>query len=159
ALRFRKVMELTEAPKHFVVDVSADNQFILYVNGVEAGRGPSRADLKHWRYESYDLATKLHAGRNVLAAMVWHFGTKAAVAQMSERAGFLLHGAGEAESLADTNASWEVEEETGISLLKPKVNGYFAAEPGVRIDGASFDWDAMQPSYDRQKKADSRMWT
>src|SRR5215469_14321578 len=46
-LHFRKVVELGEAPKRFVVEVSADNQFILYVNGREAGRGPSRADLAH----------------------------------------------------------------------------------------------------------------
>src|SRR6266404_1593233 len=70
---------------HFVVNVSADNQFILYVNGEEAGRGPSRTDLGHWRYETYDIAAMLHEGRNTLAATVWHFGTHAAIAQMSER--------------------------------------------------------------------------
>src|SRR5260221_9290985 len=39
-LHFRKVMDLKEPSKEFVVDVSADNQFILYVNGQEAGGGP-----------------------------------------------------------------------------------------------------------------------
>jgi len=112
------------------------------VNGAEAGRGPSRADLAHWRYRRYDIGPLLHAGRNVLAATVWHFGTPRAVAQISDRAGFLLHGAGEAERLADTDATWDVEEETGISLLKPQVHGYFAAEPGERLDGERFDWYA-----------------
>ena len=151
-LHFRKTIELKSAPGKFVVDVSADNQFILYVNGVEAGRGPSRADLAHWRYETYEIGPLLHAGRNVLAATVWQFGTHAAIAQMSERAGFLLHGAGEAERVADTDASWDVEQETGISLLKPKVNGYFAAEPGERWDGDRFDWYATgaMPSGNRQ---------
>jgi len=141
-LHFRKVVELAEKPGKFVVHASADNQFILYVNGQEAGRGPSRADLAHWRYETYDIGPLLHAGRNVLAATVWHFGTHAAVAQISERTGFLLHGATEAERAADTDASWDVEEETGISLLRPKVRGYFAAEPGERVDGARWDWGA-----------------
>jgi hypothetical protein len=141
-LHFRKTIELKQAPTKFVVDVSADNQFILYVNGVEVGRGPSRADLAHWRYEMLDIGPLLHAGRNVLAATVWHFGTHAAIAQMSERAGFLLHGVGAAESVADTDATWDVEQETGISLLKPKVHGYFAAEPGERWDGGRFDWYA-----------------
>src|SRR5262249_44390645 len=71
---------------------------------VEAGRGPSRADLAHWRYETYEIGPLLHAGRNVLAATVWQFGTQAAIAQMSERAGFLLHGAGEAERVAGQGA-------------------------------------------------------
>jgi len=44
-------------------------------------------------------APLLHAGKNTLAATVWHFGTHAAIAQMSERTGFLLHGAGAAESI------------------------------------------------------------
>ncbi|HKF26596.1 MAG TPA: family 78 glycoside hydrolase catalytic domain [Candidatus Acidoferrum sp.] len=141
-LHFRKIIELKQTPATFVVDASGDNQFILFVNGREAGRGPSRADLAHWRFEALDIAPFLHAGRNVLAATLWHFGTHAAVAQMSERAGFLLAGAGEAERSADTNATWEVEEETGISLLRPKLQGYFAAEPGERWDGARFDWYA-----------------
>src|SRR5438128_3948107 len=129
-LHVRKAMELRQAPARFVVNVSADNQFILYVNEREAGRGPSRADLAHWRYETYDIAPLLHAGRNTLSALVWHFGTHAAIAQMSERTGFLLHGAGDAERAADTNGTWEVEEEKGITTLKPHVNGYYAAEPG-----------------------------
>src|SRR5260221_11062307 len=141
-LHFRKVVELGTAPKRFLVDVSADNQFILYVNGTEAGRGPSRGDLGHWRYQTYDIAPLLHAGKNTLAATVWHFGTHAAIAQISERTGFLLHGAGAAESIADSNASWDVEEEMGIVALRPKVNGYFAADPGERWDGSRMDWYA-----------------
>ena len=141
-LHFRKSIDLAQAAQHFVVNVSADNQFIFYVNGKEAGRGPSRSDLGHWRYETYDIGPLLQAGRNTLAATVWHWGTHAAVAQMSERTGFLLHGAGAAESIADTNASWDVEEETGIISLPPKVHGYFAAEPGERREGKRFDWYA-----------------
>ena len=141
-VHFRKTIDLAAKPEKFVVDVSADNQFILYVNGKEAGRGPSRGDLAHWRYETYDIGPLLHSGKNALAALVWHFGTHAAIAQISERTGFLLHGASEAERLADTNSTWEAEIETGIETIRPKVNGYFAAEPGVRINGAKFDWNA-----------------
>ncbi|GAC1633870.1 MAG: hypothetical protein NVS9B14_09220 [Candidatus Acidiferrum sp.] len=143
-VHFRKTIELAEVPAKFVVHVSADNQFILYVNGKEAGRGPSRGDLAHWRYETYDIASLLHAGKNRLAALVWHFGTHAAIAQISERMGFLLHGAEDAEQVANTNAAWDAEIETGIETLRPKVNGYFAAEPGLRIDGKKFDWDAAR---------------
>src|SRR6516225_2118563 len=155
-LHFRKVVEMKDRPKEFVVDLSADNQFIFYVNGKEARRGPSRGDLAHWRYERFDIAPLLHGGRNVLAATVWHFGTHAAIAQMSERAGFLLHGAGEAERAADTNATWEVEEETGISLLQPKVKGYFAADPGERWDGGRFVWYAGSESAEPAETAGAR---
>ncbi|HKF25364.1 MAG TPA: hypothetical protein VKB24_05290, partial [Candidatus Acidoferrum sp.] len=55
-LHFRKIIELKQAPARFVVEASGDNQFILFVNGREAGRGPSRADLAHWRFEALDIA-------------------------------------------------------------------------------------------------------
>jgi len=141
-LHFRKTIELAARPEHFVVNASADNQFILYVNGKEAGRGPSRGDLAHWRYETYDIAPLLRVGRNALAAVVWNFGKHAAIAQISDRTGFLLHGAGETERAADTDATWDVEIEKGIATVRPNVNGYYAAEPGLRIDGERFDWDA-----------------
>jgi alpha-L-rhamnosidase len=140
-LHFRKLIDLPARPEHFIVNVSADNQFILFVNGQRAGNGPARSDLAHWRYESYDLAPYLRAGQNVLAATVWSFGAKSAIAQMSDRIGFLVHGAGASERVADTDPGWEAEIEPAIQVLPPDVRGYYAAEPGVRFNGAAFDWN------------------
>lgn len=140
-VHFRKVIELAQTPQHFVVDVSADNQFLLHVNQKRVGSGPSRSDLAHWRYETYDIAPFLHAGKNVLAATVWNFGPNSALAQMSDRTGFLVHGQSAVERDADTDASWEVEQEKGISSFRPQVRGYYAAEPGERLEGSIFDWN------------------
>ncbi len=139
---FRKVMELQEPPQHFLVHVSADNQFLLYVNQKRLGSGPARGDLAHWRFETYDLGPFLHSGRNVLAATVWGFGTHSAVAQIGYRAGFLLQGDGPSERAADTNNTWEVEEEKSLQPLAPTElsHFYYAAEPGERMDAALFDW-------------------
>jgi alpha-L-rhamnosidase len=156
----RKVLDLNAVPAHFVVRVSADNQFLLYVNQQRVGSGPARSDLAHWRFETYDLAPLLHSGRNVLAATVWNFGTQAAIAQMSDRAGFLLQGNTATEQAADTNASWEAELETAIqpldsSSLPPHL--YYAAEPPVRMEAATFDWSWTADPHDnlsqRWKKA------
>ena len=68
-LQFRKVLEIAQVPQHFVVHVSADNQFVLNVNQHEVGRGPARSDPAHWKYETYDLALFLRPGRNEIAAM------------------------------------------------------------------------------------------
>ena len=108
-LHFRKPVEISQLGEHFVVDVSADNQFIFFVNGQRVGNGPSHGNLAHWRYETYDIAPFLHRGKNLLAATVWNFGAHAAIAQMSERVGFLLHGNGASASAVDTNSSWHVE--------------------------------------------------
>lgn len=139
-LHFRKVIDLAQSPQEFRMDVSADNQFIFYVNQQRVGSGPSRSDLAHWRYETYDIGPFLHAGRNVLSATVWNFSTHAAIAQMRDRVGLLVHGEGDAERIADTDASWEVEQEKGIQTLRPEIPGYYAAEPGERLDAALLDW-------------------
>src|SRR5579875_1705298 len=87
---FRKEITLAAVPEHFWIHVSADNRFLLHVNGQYAGEGPARGDLFHWRFETIDLAPMLMPGKNVLAATVWNFGTRAPVAQMSNRSGFML---------------------------------------------------------------------
>ncbi|MGA9981312.1 MAG: alpha-L-rhamnosidase C-terminal domain-containing protein [Candidatus Sulfotelmatobacter sp.] len=147
-LHFRKVIELAEQPKRFVVHVSADNQFILYVNQQHVGSGPSRGDLAHWKYESYDIAPFLHAGKNLLAAVVWNFGVLTPLAQMSDRTGFVLHGDSESERIADTGPSWAVEVENGIrtpSTPEAVDDDYYVAEPVERIDGTVLDWDWNTP--------------
>src|SRR6267154_3238914 len=157
---FRKLLSLETVPVQFFVRVSADSQFLLHVNQQRVGLGPARGDLAHWRFETYDLAPFLHVGANVLAATVWNFGEHSAIAQMSDRAGFLLQGDTATEQSADTNETWEAEQEKGITVtavsgLPP--NTYFAAEPSERIDGRAFDWlwnvDSSAASKGRWRKA------
>ena len=165
-LHFRKVIELAQPPKQFVVHVSADNQFIFYVNQQRVGSGPSKSDLGHWRYESYDIAPFLHAGKNLLAAVVWNFGVLTPLAQMSDSTGFVLHGDSAAERIADTGQTWEVEEEKGVRILPtPKAvrEKYYVAEPAERIDGTVFDWEwntagssAAGPDATNSNPADSK---
>ena len=146
---FRKHLTLENVPPHFIVRVSADSQFLLYVNQQRVGSGPARSDLAHWRFETYDLAPFLRAGKNVLAATVWNFGEHSAIAQMSDRAGFLLQGDTAAEQPADSNDTWEVEQEKGIAPIAPSdlpPHTYFAAEPSERMDAPAFDWQWNQAS-------------
>src|SRR6202158_253827 len=139
---FRKLFKLENSPAHFIVHVSADNQFLLYVNQHRVGSGPVRADLAHWRFETYDLGPYLRPGTNLLSATVWNFGVHSALAQMSDRTGLLLQRDTATDQAADTNETWEVEQENGtaaaVSSLPPDT--YFAAEPSERIDAAAFDW-------------------
>ena len=143
-LHFKKTLELSAVPKHFVAHVSADNRFVLYVNGARVGDGPARGDLAHWRYETFDLAPMLKAGENTLAATVWNFGVYAAIAQFSDRTAFLLQGDTDSEKDANTNSSWMVEAEPGQVALPRKPNGlwvYMAQGPGETLRAADYDWD------------------
>ena len=128
---FRRELTLSTVPAHYWVHVSADNRFVLHVNGKYAGEGPARGDLFHWRFETIDLAPMLQPGVNVLAAVVWNFGEGAPVAQMSNRTGFLMQGDTEAESAVNTGDAWRVREEPGrVALGHAGTREYYAAGPG-----------------------------
>ena len=154
---FRKTIALDSVPAHYWVHVSADNRFLLHVNGKYAGEGPARGDLFHWRFETIDLAPLLHPGENVLAAIVWNFGEQAPVAQMSNRTGFLMQGDTQAEDAVNTGPGWSVREETGRAPLGHNgVHDYYAAGPAEKIDGRLLDWSWDQPKSDTG--ADASGW-
>jgi len=140
---FRKIVHLDAKPAQFSVEVSGDNHFLLYVNGMRIGEGPAKGDLPHWRYETFDLAPALHAGDNVIAATVFNFGIYAPLAVISERTAFLMQGDTAGESQVNTDATWQVEEEPGEDFLPRVANGfmfYWAADPGETLDAQRYDW-------------------
>src|SRR5580658_6908608 len=89
---FRRTFVLERVPKPFVVHVTADNRYRLFLNGNFVACGPARSDLNHWRYETLDLAPHLREGHNALAAVVWNDGAYEAVAQFTSQTGFLMQG-------------------------------------------------------------------
>jgi hypothetical protein len=60
---FRRTFELAAKPERFVVHVSGDNRYQLFVNGRRVAWGPARGDLFHWRYETVDAAPYLEPER------------------------------------------------------------------------------------------------
>jgi len=148
----RRSVELSTVPAHFLVHVSADNRYRLFLNGVSISSGPQRSDVAHWRYETIDLAPGLRTGRNVLAAVVWNWGAERPVAQHSHRTGFLLQGDGESEaSLLNTGAGWKLLVDSAYSpvvITNATVAGYYAAVPGEDVDAAHYPWHWEDPAYD-----------
>ncbi|HZZ18776.1 MAG TPA: alpha-L-rhamnosidase C-terminal domain-containing protein [Opitutaceae bacterium] len=141
---FRKVVTLSSVPSHFIVHVSADNRFIFFVNGTRIGDGPARADLSHWRYETFDIASSLKTGDNILAATVWNCGAMSPAAQISDQTGFLVQGDTADQSEVNTNTSWEAEPEKGQGFLPtsgPELHTYYAAAPAEFLEGGLYDWD------------------
>src|SRR5690606_32748422 len=100
---FRRSFELERKPKQFVVNVSADNRYRMFVNGAPVHIGPARGDLEHWRFDTLDIAQFLQKGSNVLAVKVWNFGEVAPVAQQSIQTAFILQGDSPEESVVNTD--------------------------------------------------------
>jgi hypothetical protein len=147
-LHFKRTLPLTAVPASYPVRVSADNRFILYVNGHRVGDGPARGDLAHWRYERFDLAPLLRPGQNLISATVWNFGIYAPLAQMTDRTAFLLESEAAGESSISTPGGWLVEIEPGQRPLPRADNGfreYMASGTGEEIDAARYDWAWNEP--------------
>ncbi len=148
---FRRALDLPAKPQRFLVHVTGDNRYQLFVNGRRAAWGPARGDLFHWRYETVDLAPYLDAGRNVLAAVVWNFGELAPEAQITLQTGFLLQGATDAERVADTGPNWKCARNRAyapIEITSGLVRGYYVAGPGDRVNGALYPWGWERPEFD-----------
>jgi len=157
---FRKSFDLSQKPGRFLVHVTADNRYRLFVNGRPVVFGPARSDLQNWYYDSIDLAPYLTAGRNTLAAVAWYGADSAPFAQMSYQFGFLLQGDTEAEKVANTDGSWKVYRNEAYSPVRndiPKLRTYIVVGDGDRVDAARYPWGWEQPGYNDQNWAAARI--
>src|SRR3954469_16248335 len=147
----RRTFLLEKVPARFVVHVSSDNRYRLYVNGEQISSGPQRSDVAHWRYETIDLASQLHAGRNVISALIWNWGAARPVAQHSNRTGFLMQGDSPVEAaLVNTGPGWRVLTDSAyapIVTTTATMGNYYAAAPGDSIDGARYPWGWETAQY------------
>jgi hypothetical protein len=147
---FRKSFELKAVPKAFMIHVTADQRYRLFVNGKPVCFGPARGDLLNWNYESLDITPFLQTGKNVLAAQVWNIGGGAPVAQVTAQTAFVLQGNGEAESLVNTDTSWRVirnEAYAPVPFPTSRLASYIVGSTdSVNFDKYPFAW--QQIGYD-----------
>ncbi len=148
---FRKVMNLPAKPERFVVHVTGDARYRVWVNGHSVAYGPQRCDPAAWRYDSLDLAPYLDAGVNAIAAEVIGYGDLAPYASMGQRTAFLLQGDSEAAQAADTGAGWKVFRDRAIQPFqgdREKLHTFLVVAPGERLDAAKHPWGWEQRDFD-----------
>ena len=146
---FRKSFDLPSKPSGFVVHVSADNHYRLFVNGQYVTRGPARGDLSHWFFETLDLSPYLQAGKNTIAAEVVNWGPKRSFTYFSQMTSFIMQGNSDAEKVVNTSGgSWKCLQNQAFN---PKmVNwmtdrntidfGLYVGNPTDSIVGAKYPW-------------------
>ncbi|MBI2282360.1 MAG: alpha-L-rhamnosidase [Bacteroidetes bacterium] len=149
---FRKTFSLAEKPATFLVHVSADNRYRLFVNGKAVCSGPARGDLYNWYFETLDMAPYLQAGSNTIAALVWNMGEYAPVAQISNQTAFVLQGNSRSENIVNTNESWKVFHDTAYTPCSTdngsRLQTYMVVGPGDRVNAAAYPWGWEQSGYD-----------
>ena len=146
-LQFRRELTLQDVPAKLPVSVTADNRFVLYVNGDRVASGPSTGTVKSWRYTQIDLAPHLRKGENIIAATVWNFGDVAPAFQQIVATGFRLIG----DPVSTNGAGWRVRIDTGHSAVNAKEQiswQYYVASTPEVIDSrkAPSDWQDAVPA-------------
>ena len=149
--KFRKSFDLAVKPSSFIIHVSADNRYKLFVNGKEVSQGPARGDLYFWNFETVDIAPHLINGNNIVAALVWNEGRFKPEAQISYLAAFIMQGDTPAEEVINTDNNWKAVKDTSYHPLPVEVPGYYVAGAGEFVDMNYniYGWEKMD--YDDSK--------
>ncbi|PWT99824.1 MAG: alpha-L-rhamnosidase [Bacteroidetes bacterium] len=151
---FRKTFNLDSKPATFVVNVSADNRYRLFVNGHSVATGPARSDLANWNFETIDISPFLVAGKNTIASTVWNFGEYRPYSQISFQTAFILQGNTSAEEIINTNESWKVIRDSAYTALpidRNKMQTYVVTAEGENVDAQKYSWGFEKNDFDDSK--------
>lgn len=151
---FRKIIELSTIPNEFIIHISADNRYRLFVNGHPVCFGPARGDLAHWFYESIDIAKLLKPGKNLLAAVVWNFGEDKPWAQFSLKTALIVQGNSDREQIINTDSSWNVIRnnayQSASSDARETLGQFIVVGPCDKVDASKYPWNWETTAYNDQ---------
>ena len=134
--RFRRAFESDGSP--LVLDVSADERFVLILDGRPIARGPHRGLVSHWYYQTYEISD-LTPGRHLLEAVCWQIGTHAPLAQLSWRGGFILKAEGIYDARLTTGkVEWETGRLRNTRMTDRGTSAAYGVGSQCEIDGTSF---------------------
>ncbi len=152
---FRHSFECTSAPALSAeIHVFADSAYQLFVNGNFVNFGPARFNPSAPEYDSYDISGLLERGRNSIAVLVNHYGTKT-YKSINTRACFIAWGGvkftdGGAHCLDTGTAKWQAIRYEAYDPDAPKFS--FALNP-MEIYRQWQDCDGW-----REKNFDDSTW-
>ncbi len=139
---FKKDIELSSLSNEYIINVSADNRYKLYVNGTLVGMGPARGDILKWRFETIDIRPFLKEGKNSMSAMVWNFGSVKPVAQVSSDTRFIVQSNSPENSEVNTNKGWKTRKIDSYTFKAViGLDAYYVTGPTELFNSSSFPWD------------------
>jgi len=87
----RKEVEIPAPVERAEFNCTADSRYQLFINGKLVGRGPARSDPRWQSYDTYEVSSYLHTGKNLIGALIHHYGVSTA-SYIPGRGGFLFQG-------------------------------------------------------------------
>ncbi|WP_400070685.1 alpha-L-rhamnosidase C-terminal domain-containing protein [Zobellia russellii] len=109
AVLFRNTFKVADLEEDFIINISADNHYFLYVNGEFVTHGPQLSDIQHYKYETLNLKNYLHRGKNVIAVKVINFGKRRFLGMQSIFTSLVVNGVSNGAKIISTtgyNDDW-----------------------------------------------------
>ena len=137
-LRFRRDFDAPAGAEPLEIDVSADERYVLLLDGTELSRGPHRGLANRWHCHAVRV-TDLAPGPHRLEAVCWQVGEHAPLAQRSVRGGFVLKASGTYdEALTTGKAPWLVAPLSGTRMTDKGASKTFGVGSECEVRGTSF---------------------
>lgn len=137
SIRFVQQFTLPAKPERFVVNLSADQKYVFWVNGQLVGRGPVASDLQHWRFHTYDIAPLLVQGNNMVAVLVTSYGTAAEGIFPTHKVGLWFQPDSTLEQQYIKKSAWYLYEDGPqyqASAPNKLVTGHYMAPPAFNVN-------------------------
>lgn len=126
---FRLVFQM-DHQETIAVHVTADQQYLLWLDGTLVGRGCEMKSPENWFFESYELI--LDRGEHRLEALVWNYGNLSPDNRMSLAPGFILIPFAPYTALLGTGvASWKTKIDPGFTFqpVRKDLGVYISVPP------------------------------
>lgn len=134
--RFRNCFVSDGSPLRF--DVSADERFVLFLDGEPIARGPQRGTVDHWYFHSYEVSG-LEPGSHTIEAVCWQLGVHAPLAQLSYHGGFIFRADGAYDTALTTGkGKWMVARLESTVMTDSGTSSSFGTGSQCRVTGTGF---------------------
>jgi len=155
---FRNTFQVDDNSEDFIINITADNHYFLYVNGKLITHGPQLSDIQHWKYETLNLKGFLQKGKNILAVKIINFGKRRFLGMQSIFTSLMVNGVTENAKKLNTTGI----DDTWVCTLddsykanevvwrgkgdKAIVGGFFANNPTDFVDMNNYptDWELLE---------------
>ncbi len=157
---FRNTFEVENPNDDFIINISADNHYFLYVNGQIFTHGPQLSDIKHWKYETLNLKTFLKKGTNTIAVKVINFGKRKFLGFQSIYTSLMVNGVTINAEIVNTKGdtdNWKCTIDQSYKAIeinwrepgeKSIIGGFYANNPTDYVDKNQYCTNWEQINFD-----------
>lgn len=154
---FRKTFDLAALPAKAPLFITADQAYILYVNGRFVCRGPARGFQDHWPYDEVDIRAYLQKGSNLIAIRAYNPGFSNFQYITQSFAGVLV-AARWGKTVIDSDDTWKSIRQSSVSQDVIPTSLQLFGQEHIDLRLESGDWS--QPGFDDSKwiTPERRVW-